>query len=290
MKTTLQNLTTQNRSPQSRSLRGGFTLIELLVVMAIILVLAGMALRFADTSPAREAATQATLMKVSALLQERRTAFDRYVQKALKAADMKNSTTLGARKDAFKKAFPQTFSEAGLTGGGSHTADTESAEVLYWMLTESNVFGLPPVNTDQFIASEVDDTDKDGKPEFIDSWGRPLTFYRWPTRLIRPGGNGTAVRKDIVELLISGLRSDMLGQDPDDPLGRFSATMSETAYHTKNTYHTLLVVSAGADGELGLYEPRDPDPTHFGWLAKPISTTNPGDGPLNDNLTNRQAR
>src|SRR5262249_38680487 len=27
---------------------------------------------------------------------------------------------------------------------------------------------------------EVQDTDNDGLPEFVDAWGEPLQFYRWP--------------------------------------------------------------------------------------------------------------
>jgi prepilin-type N-terminal cleavage/methylation domain-containing protein len=280
---------------QNQKRRRGFTLVELLVVVAIVLVLAGLALKFSSTSVAREAATQTTLIKLDALLKSRRAAFDRYKQRALKAADMRSSGTLTERKDLFKRAFPQTSAEAaavGYTPPSPVNRTADSAEVLYWLITESNVFGLVPINTDKFGELEVGDTDGDGKDEFIDGWGRPLRFYRWPTRLIRPGGAGTAIRKDMVEMLISGVRTDMLGQDPDDPLGRASAGMEdaayENAYHTKNTYHTLLIVSAGADGDLGLYEPNDATPARR--LAHPISATNPGDGPLNDNFSNRQAK
>jgi prepilin-type N-terminal cleavage/methylation domain-containing protein len=276
---------------QNQKRRRGFTLVELLVVVAIVLTLAGLALKFSSTSVAREAATQATLIKIDALLKSRHAAFDRYKQRALKAADMRDSDTLGIRKRAFRDAFPQTSAEAaavGYTPPSPENFTADSAEVLYWLITDSNVFGLVPINTDKFGATEVGDTDGDGKPEFIDGWGRPLRFYRWPTRLIRPDGNGKPIRKDVVEMLISGVRTDMLGQDPDDPLGRFSASMSEADYHTKNTYHTLLIVSAGADGDTGLV--KQDDKAKFGHLAMPKSLTNPGDGPMNDNFTNRQAR
>ena len=29
-------------------------------------------------------------------------------------------------------------------------------------------------------AKEVQDTDGDGLPEFVDAWGQPLQFFRWP--------------------------------------------------------------------------------------------------------------
>lgn len=74
----------------------------------------------------------------------------------------------------------------------NHTASlesrrTESSELLYYALTSMELFGIPPVAT-EFRDTEVRDTDADGLLEFIDGWGRPLRFYRSPTRLIKPYG------------------------------------------------------------------------------------------------------
>ncbi len=33
---------------------------------------------------------------------------------------------------------------------------------------------------EDFTDREVRDTDGDGLPEFVDAWGEPLQFYRWP--------------------------------------------------------------------------------------------------------------
>ena len=35
-------------------------------------------------------------------------------------------------------------------------------------------------NRDDFTDREVQDTDGDGLPEFVDAWGQPLQFFRWP--------------------------------------------------------------------------------------------------------------
>jgi|GEM_PF-847372 len=67
------------------------------------------------------------------------------------------------------------------------TRKTESSELLYYALTSMEIFGIPPVAT-EFRDVEVRDTDADGLLEFIDGWGRPLRFYRSPTRLIKPYG------------------------------------------------------------------------------------------------------
>ena len=52
--------------------------------------------------------------------------------------------------------------------------------MLYAILVE----GAGPLgsvfNRDDFTDKEVRDTDGDGLPEFVDAWGQPLQFFRWP--------------------------------------------------------------------------------------------------------------
>jgi hypothetical protein len=69
---------------------------------------------------------------------------------------------------------------------------------------------------------------------------------------------------------------DPLAQDPDDSTGLFSEPGAfpddtdefEKKFHSKDTYHAPLIVSAGADGELGLLLPTDTT-DEFGDLAQP---------------------
>lgn len=65
-----------------------------------------------------------------------------------------------------------------------HQLGTESAELLYYTLVYSTSYGSASVDSDRFTNAEVRDTDGDGLPEFVDAWGQPLRYYRWPTRLI----------------------------------------------------------------------------------------------------------
>ncbi|WP_165229760.1 type II secretion system protein [Aquisphaera insulae] len=62
----------------------------------------------------------------------------------------------------------------------AHTHKTARAEMLYALLVE----GVGPLgsvfNRDDFTDREVRDTDGDGLPEFVDAWGEPLQFFRWP--------------------------------------------------------------------------------------------------------------
>jgi hypothetical protein len=113
----------------------------------------------------------------------------------------------------------------------------------------------------------------------------------------------------LVDLLMPTLPVETLAQDPGDPLDLlanvgpiqrgYTASGFEQNYHTPQTYALPLVVSAGPDITLGLFEPIDT--ANFGHLAKPAITVPPSDlnyptqyarvkNELNDNLTNRQAR
>ncbi len=228
-----------------------------------------------------------------------------------------------------------------------HRPETESGALLHFALLSSGSFGMSAVDGDRFTDKEVADTDGDGLPEFIDAWGNPLRFYRWPTRLIDVTApspfnpilttidDPTDVRviapqeRQIANLLIKGLSPppiflpngvlprDLLLTDPDDPVGRlysemerldglegrplFAAEYNEAKYHTPETYHTPLIVSAGDDGALGLREPNDTNFAAgiFGNLAQlegttaldtPISVSPTVIDRLTDNITNRNRR
>lgn len=325
------------------SKRHGFSLIELLVVISVIAILATLSLVVMKDilDQSREDATAMTITKVSELLEERITAFDRAASRgrisqhaAVVEANAKsafgipfNSRTrllrkrvaeIIARKLLFRDNFPQRFAEmtdvrdvagASAVANGipdilelqlqdpdtglpsfdltNHKPETESAELLYFMLTEMPVFGVSPVAGDGFNTGEVKDTDGDGLPEFVDAWGQPLRFYRWPTRLIDVDQFDTDTTTTVVEGVIApderefanlliralprtnGITRDPLLVDPDDTIGRIgfelqrlstppidlSLLYNEAQFHTIDVYHTPLIVSAGEDGVLGLEEP-----------------------------------
>jgi prepilin-type N-terminal cleavage/methylation domain-containing protein len=71
----------------------------------------------------------------------------------------------------------------------NHTHKTARSEMLYAILTN----GLSPLGSvfspDDFTGKEVQDTDGDGLPEFIDAWGEPLQFFRWPIYYGSPNGS-----------------------------------------------------------------------------------------------------
>ena len=97
-----------------------------------------------------------------------------------------NTLTL---KDLQRKYFPQAFFEVNAQVQPNVAAPiANNSEILYDFLTGSNVLGDSPLGTDAFNSAETKDIDFDGLPEFIDAWGNPIRFYRWPTRLFRSGG------------------------------------------------------------------------------------------------------
>jgi prepilin-type N-terminal cleavage/methylation domain-containing protein len=235
-----------------------------------------------------------------------------------------------------------------------HDPRTESSELLYYFLFHSRSFGAADTNADRFTTQEIADTDGDGLPELIDSWGQPLRFYRWPTRLmdvvsITPfqpvlldpdeqtdvpvylddDNDGVpetlhGIRvvdpdaRTIAATLIKGLPPksaslpggtlprDLMLTDPDDPVGRlytelerlnglngtptFANEFNEANYHTPDTYHIPLIVSAGADEELGLFEPTDvPNRGHLAAYDSSTSFATMLDR-ISDNITNRNRR
>ncbi len=62
----------------------------------------------------------------------------------------------------------------------NHKHSTARSEMLYALLVEGSGPWGAAFSRDQFSDKEVQDTDGDGLPEFVDGWGQPLQFFRWP--------------------------------------------------------------------------------------------------------------
>jgi type II secretory pathway pseudopilin PulG len=308
--------------PLASSRQRGFTLVEILVTIGIIiLMVALLAASFGGMfGTARAKATRGTIEKVNSLINDRMENINLSMENGelrklvVGKVDLQTPlpqkyateelAAIAVRKQAYKRAFPQSWAEISPTPAyaASNTVDAaaDSSEVLYYVLTQAPLYGASSVGTDSFVANEVKDTDGDGLLEFVDAWERPLRFYRWPTRLVRPEGAGNAVERKFIDLLVDGTTTAMLDSDPDDPKGFFGGTANfERDFHTPDTYHTPLLVSGGADGDTGLREPTDfttmdnhAADTGFGYLAHPKTAVHdaadPGDSALNDNITNRK--
>jgi hypothetical protein len=86
---------------------------------------------------------------------------------------------------------------------GNHTHNTARSEVLYAILVEGRGPLGSVFNKDDFTDREVADTDNDGLPEFIDAWGNPLQFFRWPLLYHSPIQRG----QQIVQANVGGVVS-----------------------------------------------------------------------------------
>jgi len=88
----------------------------------------------------------------------------------------------GAIDDAFEGLNPLSAADrtAVIARFNNHKHKTARSEMLYAILVEgSGPFGSM-FSRDDFTDREVMDTDGDGLMEFVDAWGEPLQFYRWP--------------------------------------------------------------------------------------------------------------
>jgi len=332
-----------HQSVQSR--RNGFTIVELMMVVGILLFLIATSAIVVRNigNKAREKATMATIVKVNGMVLNRveamRKALDSSKNQQLiqslvgqKYTSFVNNINYGpkyrslpnpvveilVRKDVFRQNLPQYIAEnTGVNGAmgaaagviGADAGVSISSEYLYYILTNHETYGVPPVGEDAFTASEVKDTDGDGLLEFVDGWGNPLRFYRWPTRVIRPEAGG--IDRAFASLFFAGLppiptagfnEPDPLSVDPDDPQSRIehenarsgsllitlfntSAIYNTGEYATAGTFWLPLIVSAGEDGVLGLYEPHDE--ANCGVLAQRIVGATDG---VYDNITNHNQR
>ena len=111
----------------------------------------------------------------------------------------------------------------------AHQHNTARSETLYAILVE----GVGPLGSvfsrDDFSDREVKDTDGDGLPEFVDAWGQPIQFFRWPLLYHTDTQRGQVIDywdytqtppvASAVELFNPPYRSpfDVREQDPLDP-------------------------------------------------------------------------
>ncbi|MBX7168892.1 MAG: hypothetical protein K1X74_21325, partial [Pirellulales bacterium] len=127
-----------------------------------------------------------------------------------------------------------------------------AAECLYMILTTP--FGDEGAGGGTIAQSYVGDTDGDGMPEFIDGWGRAISFIRWPAGFvsdIQPpdplipasGGGAPYAFKTLDQLDPYGLESRADYQTGDSPVN-----------DQQRGYLVMpLIFSAGQDGEFGIF-------------------------------------
>ncbi|MDQ2623402.1 MAG: type II secretion system GspH family protein, partial [Actinomycetota bacterium] len=135
----------------------------------------------------------------------------------------------------------------------NHQHKTARAEVLYALLVESQgPFGSIFTRED-FTDLEVMDTDGDGLPEFVDAWGEPLQFYRWPVFYHSDLQRGLRFTSDAAgTTTIAAPYDGMIDQREQDPLDPNQMLMApawwSSTYSDPSGADPLFPSSSFADG------------------------------------------
>jgi|GEM_PF-889417 len=139
-----------------------------------------------------------------------------------------------------------------------HTHKTARAEVLYALLVEGQGPFGSVFSRDDFTDAEVKDTDGDGLPEFVDAWGEPLQFYRWPIFFTSDAQKGAATYINMSALAGASVSYESRQQDTLDPnqtlvdpswwsgavnanspFGKVSAPLSGAAVYFQSFFHSV---------------------------------------------------
>lgn len=150
--------------------------------------------------------------------------------------------------------YPGTSGVAalGVLRSGISTA-YESAELLYQIVATLNYNGSNGL--EYFSPSEIGDFDEDGMPEFIDAWGRPIQWLRWPagyglvdSATVQAELGRVPTIQDIEARRPSDwMLNDLSVPDPLDPL-HTDWRWSLSKFTQKPWLLVPLIASAGPDG------------------------------------------
>lgn len=263
-----QTNTMQHLIINKRPARSGFTLIELMIVIFIISILASLSayVLAGAVTDAKIAKTKAQVTKLNGLLMERWESYEtRQLQLNIPPGTQPNvvaGVRLLALRQLMRIEMPDRFSDITtnpnpnpplnpaapgpapisslqryyqLRIAGFTNTTNESAECLYLIISSiEDEFGSA---IDNFGTSDIGDTDNDGYLEFVDGWGNPIGFIRWPA------GFRSAVQKVIMQ---DGLVVPF-DPDPNDPFRadpRFQPTNNSPF---KPYLLAPLIFSAGPD-------------------------------------------
>lgn len=258
-------------APCAAASRPAFTLIELVVVLTIVSILASLTLGglAVTRQRARIDKTKSTIRKIHELIVPH---YESYLRRRVPMGGASGpQARLVRTRQLVMFEMPDSWEDVALDGsaptgtlistttvpafawngvtrayaeyhramlaltGPSIYANFPSSECLYMIVSRG--LGEPDV-MEQFRADEIGDVDNDKAPEFIDGWGQPIAFIRWPV-----GFNSPIQSQDA-----------SLQPDPFDPFG----LSGPIAYPNPSTLQrdyavTPLIVSGGPDGASSQY-------------------------------------
>lgn len=168
----------------------------------------------------------------------------------------------------------------------NHQHKTARAEMLYALLVEGQGPLGSVFNRDDFTDKEVKDTDGDGLPEFVDAWGEPLQFYRWPVlyhsavqrgQVILPGGEQSQVLDQPYNYVWEEREQDPLDQNQQlvAPAWWYATLPAPVSLPSNDQYTSVFsfpgpVSSDGRSGGVLFFE------YFFHRLTEPMAIQTPG--------------
>lgn len=166
---------------------------------------------------------------------------ERWSEVDVALADVAPLSALPGLNTAYKRRYDaalQGLLDSGLnaTDADNRLRENQGAETLYLVVTLACGDGE---SLEHFKQSDINDTDQDGLKEFVDGWGRPISWLRWP----------------------AGVTSDRQSRDPaldHDPFDTYN--IDPPAYRL-----VPLIYSGGVD--------QDTDVAFVQGFSYPIDTT-----------------
>ncbi|MEX2167922.1 MAG: prepilin-type N-terminal cleavage/methylation domain-containing protein [Pirellulales bacterium] len=178
-----------------------------------------------------------------------------------------------AERTGLSSLYRRHYDRLLATATPTEIAQNQSAECLY--LTIMHACGDGESRA-QFAETDIGDTDGDGAPEFVDSWGKPIQFLRWA-----PGFDSDA---QLSPQRLAQIKADAAAKDPMDSDGSKAVAKALASDHDPfdmfrreaDAFRLVpLIYSAGSDELYGI-ETRDAEQVWYtGNMTAPTAVAPP---------------
>lgn len=261
---------------RARPSRRGVTLVELLITMTIMAIIAAAVLGTAAAAieSGREKKTRSLIAKIHTLLMEHYASYEtRRIPLHATYTDSIAASFTGAEygrakadcrllalRELQKYEMPDRWNDIlsdplmftiqdvplankyrdAYYGDGTNLASTnwQGAECLYLVVMKATGEGEA---ASLFSKQDIGDVDGDGRNEFIDGWGRPISWLRWPSGFSRTSlmtGDATADH-DPFDFYVRD-KIPVIASDSQPTYDRYKQPASGGAFNVQNRLQLLL--------------------------------------------------
>ncbi len=162
------------------------------------------------------------------------------------SVDSTNSLFVKGTLTARTKALMTRLSASAWNPINEWDKTNANAELLYLIVEGSDLNGSSAIEL--FGKTEIKDTDGDGLNEFIDAFGRPIRWIRWPSGF----AGSSRYHPDMLDptLVVGGRLT--VSSEPIDRLGTDPGWTDSNGTRPPGTGLSPVVISAGVDGWFGI--------------------------------------